>query len=107
MKAELDFDFDNIRECGLPDILLSGIFRCPITEIDVFSIERWNGLKTVATSFTLDVAFKNHIHKRRVQLFHPFGIYPFDRSKVESIKTREREGWKRIHPFSSCNYKRD
>ena len=94
MKAKLDFDIHNIRECGLPDVLLSGIFRVPITKIDVFSIERWNGLQTIATSFTLEIPFKNHIHNRRVQLFHPFGVYPFDDFKVQAIKDRERAGWK-------------
>ena len=94
MKAKLDFDLERIRECGLPDVLLSGIFRSPISSIDVFSIERWNGLRTIATGFTLDIEFKGHVYHRRVQLMHPFGIYPFDEYKVDSIKQREREGWK-------------
>ena len=94
MRAKLDFDLERTRECGLPDVLLSGIFRCPISHVDVFSIERWNGLRTIATSFTLDIEFKGHVYHRRVQLMHPFGIYPFPQYKVDAIKEREREAWK-------------
>lgn len=92
MKREKNLN--NISECGLPDILLSGIFRCPIVSIDVFSIERWNGLKTIATSFTMEVEFKGMKLHRRVQLMHPFGIYPFPQYKVDAIKDREFSGWK-------------
>lgn len=92
MKREKNLN--NISECGLPDILLSGIFRCPIVAIDVFSIERWNGLKTIATSFTMEVEFKGKKLLRRVQLMHPFGVYPFPQHKIDDLKERELSGWK-------------
>ena len=87
-------DLSKKIETGLPDILLSGIFRCPIVAIDVFSIERWNGLKTIATSFTMEVEFKGKTLIRRVQLMHPFGVYPFPQHKIDDIKEREFSGWK-------------
>tara|TARA_R100000406_G_C3111622_1_gene124539 strand:- start:1174 stop:1821 length:648 start_codon:yes stop_codon:yes gene_type:complete len=92
MRRQLDFS--KTRECGLPDALLSGIFRAPIGEVDVFSVERWNGLRTIATSFRMDIEFREHVYPRRIQLFHPFGVYPFPQYKIDSIKEREKEGWK-------------
>jgi len=105
MRAKLDFDFDKIRECGLPDVLLSGIFRVPLIDVDVFSIERYDGLKVIASSFTLEIPFNDHLHHRRVQLMHPFGIFPYDAYKTETIKEREREGWKGFALAAKATYK--
>ena len=100
MKRQLDLS--QIRECGMPEKLLSGIFRSPIGHIDVYAVERWNGLKTIATSFRIDIDFEGHIFHRRVQLFHPFGIYPFPQYKIDSIKQREKEGWKGFLLAANC-----
>jgi len=94
LRSKIDFLQSREVECGRKEILLSGIFRSPISSIDVFSIERWNGLRTIATTFTLDIEFKGNIHQRRIQLMHPVGIYPFPQYKVDAIKSREKSAWK-------------
>ena len=87
-------NFDGVRVGSMPTHLLSGIFRTAIKSIDVYTIERWNGLKCFATGFSFDIEFDGSIHPRRIQLMHPFGCYPFPQYKVDSIQQREKEGWK-------------
>ena len=87
-------NFEGVKVGSMPDHLLSGVFRVEISNIDVYSIERWNGLKCFATGFSFEIPFDGVIHPRRIQLMHPFGVYPFPEYKVNSIKLREKEAWK-------------
>ena len=101
MSVRKFIDLSGQRETGLPDILLSGVFRAPITEIDLYPIERWNGLQVIASSFQLSIEYDDEIFVRRIQLMHPMGVYPFPKYKVEAIRSRELSGWKGF--LESCH----
>jgi hypothetical protein len=94
MSVRKFIDLSSQRENGLPEVLLSGVFRVPITDIDIYPIERWNGLQVIATSMQVEIHLDDEVFFRRIQLMHPMGVYPFPQYKIDAIRERELSGWK-------------